>query len=413
MKIFKPLAILAITLLVMSCNNDDNNNTLSSKSFTVTIENVIEGKEYFNSGVTSEAGVGPGGSTSFSFNAGKGHYLQFGTMLVKSNDLFYAPSDEGIALFDADGNALTGDITSQISLWDAGTEVNEMPGSGANQPMNQSGANTGNVENGNVRIVNDGFSYPNTNEVISVTISHDGGTLFTVTIDNISGSSSLATPLAPGTWVVHSSEQKPMFTDGSSASAGLEKLAEDGDNSSMDENLSSKSGFVSPFAPGPYSYSNTNEIFTTGSVSNSALESLAEDGNPSEFTTIFNTPTGSSSAGALFPNNTYSFTFTADESGKLSFATMLVQSNDWFFGADNINLFSNGTALSGDITDMIELYDAGTEVDEYAGAGNNQPVRQTGANTGGSENGNVMEETSPSQNMPIVSDMIKVTITSN
>ena len=409
--IFKLLSIALLLTFIISCNDDDDN--LISKSFTVTIKNVFEVKDYFNSGTISESGIAPGTSTSFSFNAGKGHYLQFGTMLVKSNDLFYAPSDTGIALYDSNGNATTGNITSQIKLWDAGTEVNETPGMGTNQPMNQSGPNTGTDENGNVHIVNDGFTYPSIEDVISVMITHDGGTFFTVTINNISDTSTLDTPLAPGTWVVHSENQKPMFTEGDTASLALEKLAEDGDNATMDTNLSSKSGFVSPFAPGAYSIGTINEIFTTINTANTALENLAEDGNPSGFMNVFNTPKGSSSAGALFPNSSYSFTFTANEGDSLSFGLMLVQSNDWFFGIDNITLFPNGIALSGDITNMVKLYDAGTEVDEFAGAGNSQPVRQTGANIGDSENGNVIEESNLSANVPTISTMIKVSIISN
>ncbi|MFK5959267.1 MAG: spondin domain-containing protein [Lutibacter sp.] len=411
--IFKLTTITFILIFFSSCTDDDNAINLISKNFTVTIENVFEAKDYFDSGTISEAGIAPGTSTSFSFNAGKGHYLQFGIMFVKSNDLFYAPNDGGIALYDTNGNATTGNITSQIKLWDAGTEVNEAPGMGSNQPMNQSGPNTGVAENGNVHMVNDGFSYPTTENVISVMIAHNGGTLFTVTINNISDASSLATPLAPGTWVIHSENQKPMFTNGNTASLGLEKLAEDGDNSAMDTNLSSKSGFFSPFAPGAYSIGTLNEIFSIGNTANAALESLAEDGDPSGFTSVFNTPNGSNSPGPLLPNNTYSFTFTANESDNLSFALMLVHSNDWFFSADTIELFPNGTALSGDITSLIKLLDAGTEADEYAGSGNNQPARQTGANVGVSENGNVTEESSLSENIPTLSDMIKVIITSN
>lgn len=220
--ILKLLTITFILTILASCNDDNN---LISQQFTVTIENVFETKDYFNSGTISEAGIAPGSSTSFSFNAGKGHYLQFGTMFVKSNDLFYAPNDTGIALYDGNGNATTGNITSQIKLWDAGTEVNETPGMGSNQPMNQTGPNTGVTENGNVHMVNDSFTYPATEDIISVMIAHDGGTLFTVTISNISDTSSFVTPLAPGTWVLHSENQKPMFTNGNTASLGLEKLA--------------------------------------------------------------------------------------------------------------------------------------------------------------------------------------------
>jgi hypothetical protein len=410
-RISKLVTVALILITFASCDND--NNDLITKNFTVTIENVFETKDYFNSGTTSQTGVGPGNSTSFSFNAGKGHYLQFGAMFVKSNDLFYAPSDSGIALYDMNGTATTGDVTAQIKLWDAGTEINETPGIGANQPMNQAGPNTGTDEDGTVHMVNDGFTYPMTSSIIEVLLTHDGGTMFTVTINNISDGSTLPTPLAPGTWVIHSENQKPMFTDGNTASLGLEKLAEDGDNSAMDANLSSKSGLVSPFAPGAYAIGTSNTIFNTGSTADSALEALAEDGDPSGFTTVFNTPNGSAGPGALFPNNTYSFTFTGDEDEKLSFATMLVQSNDWFFGVNNINLFTNGTAISGDITNLVRLYDAGTEVDEYAGAGNNQPARQTAANTGATENSNTIEEAMPSLNVPSMSNMIKVTITTN
>ena len=68
--------------------------------------------------------------------------LSFATKFVQSNDLFYAPDGEGIAVWGDDG-PITGDITDQIMLWDAGTEVNQEPGTGADQPIrggNKSGA---------------------------------------------------------------------------------------------------------------------------------------------------------------------------------------------------------------------------------------------------------------------------------
>ena len=92
-------------------------------------------------------------------------------MFVQSNDLFYAPDGKGINLFNADGSAISGDITGQISLWDAGSEVNEAPGFGANQAPRQAGPNTGADENGVVQIVADGYSYPATADTILVTIS--------------------------------------------------------------------------------------------------------------------------------------------------------------------------------------------------------------------------------------------------
>ena len=55
-------------------------------------------------------------------------------------------------------------------LWDAGTEVNEEPGVGLNQAPRQAGPNTGMTENGIVKMVNDGYTYPAVSEVIRVTI---------------------------------------------------------------------------------------------------------------------------------------------------------------------------------------------------------------------------------------------------
>ena len=57
-------------------------------------------------------------------------------MFGQSNDLFYS-NDRPIALFDAAGKPVRGDMTPQLSLWDAGTEVNEEPGLGPNQGPRQ------------------------------------------------------------------------------------------------------------------------------------------------------------------------------------------------------------------------------------------------------------------------------------
>ena len=69
---------------------------------------------------------------------------------------------------------MRGDITSQILLWDAGTEVNEEPGVGPNQAALQPAPNTGPAEHGVVRPiteVKDGFHYPTVPEVLRVTIT--------------------------------------------------------------------------------------------------------------------------------------------------------------------------------------------------------------------------------------------------
>ena len=413
------IVLVVMFFITISCNNDDT--TLASATFKVTIENVFTPKTFQDNGVFNA--IPPGMSQSFDFNAGKGSYLSFATMFVKSNDLFYGFSDTGIELYDGDV-AKTGDITMFVDLWDAGTEVNQEPGMGDNQPMNQTGANTGEDENGNIHLVNDSFTYPIDASVIKVSLAHDGGTMFTVTIENLSSTASLSTPLAPGVWAVHKEGAK-LFTEGNPASAGMEKLSEDGDNSMMNTFLTNNSGYFSPFAPGVFAIhkASVKPLFTNNSSdTGNGLEALAEDGNPSllgsslatlssvSTSGIFNTPVGASGAGPLLPMNSYSFIFTAQEGDYLSLATMLVESNDLFYAFDEegIALFTNSTPITGDITSSISLWDAGTEVNEYPGAGNHQPLRG-GVMSGDSENG-LVHLVNDTFEYPTVSNAIKVTI---
>ena len=300
-------------LALISCKEDEKIDPMAT--FTVTIQNVFEGKEYFSSGAMEA--VPPGESYSFSFQAGKGHYLSFATMFVQSNDLFYAPEGSGLPLYNDSGNPITGDVTNLLYLWDAGTEVNQEPGAGTDQAPRQSGPDTGTDENGTVKLlteVNDGFTYPTIGDVISVILEHDGKTMFTVTIKNVSNLVNFQTPLAPGSWVIHGSGN-PIFTSGSPASDGLEDLAEDGSNSILINALEQNSGYVSPFAPGAWAVHNiVNPIYSIGQTASSDLEMLAEDGDPSGFLSsltglsgvymydVFTMPVGSSGPAPIFPN---------------------------------------------------------------------------------------------------------------
>lgn len=103
----------------------------------------------------------PGKSYQFSFKARPGDRLSFAVMYVQSNDLFYAPMDTGLELFT--GNTpMSGDLTSKVMLWDAGTEINQKPGEGADQAPRQAGPNTGAMEKEPIQMIadrKDGFSY--------------------------------------------------------------------------------------------------------------------------------------------------------------------------------------------------------------------------------------------------------------
>ncbi len=115
--------------------------------------------DVFNTPVGADAPgvVGAGAAYEYLIEAYPGQYLTFATMFVQSNDWFFAPGPEGLALFDADGNPISGDITDQIFLWNAGTEVDQTPGEGSDQAPRQAGPNTGEAENGLVSLV-EGFT---------------------------------------------------------------------------------------------------------------------------------------------------------------------------------------------------------------------------------------------------------------
>jgi len=118
--------------------------------------------------------IGPNGAYEFTFTAKPGTYFTYTQMFGQSNDLFYSP-EKPIALFDKNGKPIDGELTAQVKLWDAGTEVNEEPGFGPNQAPRQAAPNTGKSEKEAVRAiedVKDGFTYPQTAQVFKITITH-------------------------------------------------------------------------------------------------------------------------------------------------------------------------------------------------------------------------------------------------
>ena len=120
--------------------------------------------------VRGQPAIYPGGLFRAKFKANPGDKFSFAVMLEQSNDAFYAPGPEGIELFDADGNPTSGDVTAQIMLWDAGTEVNQAPGLGPDTGINEQDFNQGETENGVVHLLDDGFTYPPVDAIIKVSI---------------------------------------------------------------------------------------------------------------------------------------------------------------------------------------------------------------------------------------------------
>ncbi|NNE10188.1 MAG: hypothetical protein HKN20_16635, partial [Gemmatimonadetes bacterium] len=413
------LVALMIAPLV-GCGDDDNEGPMnpgtSSKTFRVTITNTsgdfafpVSGSFSVPVGATEAGAIGPGQAYEFRVGATPGQALSFATMMVQSNDLFFAPDGDGIALFDGSDNPISGNVTDQVELWDAGTEEDEEPGLGGTQaPRQDPAGNDGpNDPDNTVRLANGPFTYPAVSDMIEVTITHEGGNTFLVRIENVSVEGTLVTttnemlavPMAPGIFVVHS-DPNPYFTAGSpDAGDGLEALAEDGNASGLAAYLGTMTGVGTPFAPGVWAVHTTDGPFFDDNVAyrSNGIEALAEDGDPAGLATavmsragieasgVFNTPTGAAGPGALMPGATYAFEFDASDGDRLSLATMFVQSNDLFVAPNDmgVDLYPGGAALSGDITSMFDLWDAGTEANQWPGAGPDPAPRQDPAGNDG------------------------------
>ncbi|MFB9052880.1 spondin domain-containing protein [Formosa undariae] len=448
------LGVAFLGLVGMSCSSDDDNsneNITPDSTFTVTIENIVPVQAFLKSGVfntpTGDSSPGPatpGKKYEFLVDAGRSQKLSFVTMLAATNDAFFGPGNDGIALYEDNGNPISGDVTDQVFLWDAGTEVNEEPAVGPNTVTNQSGPNTGVDENGNVLLMSnvtngEAFDFPEVNEIINVSVTYMTGTQFLITIEDLADatlSTSLGdrvAPLSPGVYVVHGGTN-PLFTEGESDfGQGIENISEDGDVTNLLAYTAENTGVTYPASPGVWAVhdNGTNPLFTEGAVDyGNGVEGIAEDGNTAALGAsvlslegvsqgaIFNTPVGSSSPGPILPGSSYSFTFDAQVGDHLSFVNMLAATNDVFFGTSDagIALFnSNGVAVSGDITSNIYLWDAGTEVNEEPAIGPNTVTNQLDGDTGIDETNDVMllSNVNDGYAYPAVNSVLKVTITAN
>jgi len=184
-----------------------------------------------------------------------------------------------------------------------------------------------------------------------------------------------------------------------------------------------------PLSPGVYAVHTPDEpVFSSGDPERSnGLEEVAEDGSPGRLvesltgretvvrTGAFTTPVGAGGPGPLTPGNAYEFEVLARRPATyLSLVTMFVPSNDLFYafgGADGARLFEDGDPVSGDVTDRVGLWDAGTEINEEPGVGSNQVQRQRGAGVGSVERGTVapIDEVN-GYDYPATADVIRVTV---
>lgn len=424
-----------------------------AQDFRIRIENVApfqqlkSGTASVPLGLSAPGPIHPGEAFEFQFTAGAGHRLSFVSMLGQSNDWFLGTEPEGLALFEH-GEPVSGDVTARLSLWDAGTEVNEEPGVGPHTGPRQADAPDGpgaadpdprvrrlgtsvQLDNG------DTFNLPPIASMIRVTLTPSGQT-FTVRIENVSDALTLHTSegpsavgFSPVVWAVADGTH-PLFTpDEADRGHGLEALAESGDVSQLEASLRPLSGLATPVSAGVLVvHRDRAPLFTLGQADRGeGLEALVEDGRPEAVgqaldarvdtdaslrsVAIFDVPVGRENPAAALPGQAFELTFSASPGDRLSLASMFAWSNDWFFATPEagIALFDlDGAPISGPLSGELRILDLGTERSEEPGIGHATGAQQPGPNVGDPDTDTRVREVTGAEYPLPASGHVRVTI---
>jgi hypothetical protein len=423
------LGVVAMALvapaLTAGCGNggisgDDVGGTTTS--FLLRVEQVGVPYAYLRSG--DLPALAPGEWTEIVFTAGRGHRLVFAMMFSESNDFFYAPVGAGLPLHDEEGRAIAGDVTANIALWDAGTELNQEPGLGPDQAPRQIAPDTGAADPQPwARLAPNEFdNLPLVSDVLRATMTVGADQTFHLRLENVSTGTTLRTsdgltkavPLSAGAWALHESAD-PVLTLGDVAHPfEIERLAEDGDPVPLTAALGHRTGFSSSLSPGAWLvHREAGTLFD-----DPALEQIAEDGDPSQLQGSLARRFRDGRFGTFDPSLTrqvFELELAAAPGDRLSFATMFVDSNDVFLGppTEGLALFDGATPRGGEITGELQWWDAGTEVNQEPGVGNDQAPRQLAPGDGAGEDLPIVRVDARDDGFfyPPVSATVKVTLT--
>lgn len=384
------LSLTSISLLVTACtkNEEDMSETYSS---SITVENVLESKPLVESGTFKHIGesplIMPGESVSFQFSAAKGQALSFATMYGWSNDLFFAPANPGIKLYQDNGDPIVGDVSSQLKLWDNGTRINQTPGAKVVHPGTAEITPKNIVE---VKGTDDqGNTFTDASQLMKLMLHYDGNSTFTLTITNTSGGTSNPTPFSPGVWAIsyivggNLLKPYPIYEAGKPSANGITNIAEMGDNSILGNYIAGQTGIFTPLSPVLVVIYNgiDNPIYKTGeSDRGKGLKELAQKGDASGLSKYLKTVNGVKQVFVL-PETTTNILLPkiGDQAGgrvtqqfnyadgdRLAIATMYGFSNDWFFASKDNGI---DAGQKGDVSSTIGLFDNGTAINQFPGAG--------------------------------------------
>lgn len=424
------LALAILTLLATACTKEDENMSQTYNS-SISVENVLDSKPLVESGTFKNTGVSPlimpGESASFQFSAAKGQYISFATMYGWSNDLFFAPANPGLKVYQDNGNPIEGDVSSQVRLWDNGTRINQAPGMAVVHPGTPEITPKNIVE---VKGTDDqGNTYADASLLMKLMLHYEGNSTFTLTITNTSGGTSNPTPFSPGVWVISyiagGNLLKPysLYEAGKPSANGLTNIAEMGDNSILGNYIAGQTGIFTPLSPVlVVIYSGIdNPIYKIGELDRGkGLKDLAQKGDANGLAAYLKTLNGVKQVYVLSepttnillpkigdqPGGRVTQQFSYATGDRLAIATMYGFSNDWFFASKDNGI---DAAQKGDISSTLALYDDGTAINQFPGAGITQfnlagtPLVESKA-----------IESVPNPNafttLPDISNIIKVTI---
>lgn len=424
-------ALAAIPFFLLACDDNDDNTMESGMPSTITVENVLDSKPLVESGTFKNNGASPvimpGESTTIQFSAAKGQALSFATMYGWSNDLFFAPENPGIKLYQDNGTPIEGDVSSQIKLWDNGTRINQTPGATVMHP------GTAETTAKNITEVSgtdaQGNTYAAASSLMKASLHYDGNSMFTLTITNTSGTTSNPTPFSPGVWAIsyiaggNLLNPNPLYEKGKPSMNGLTKIAEAGDTMDLGNYIKGQTGIFTPLSPILVVVYNgiDNPLYKTGEADRGkGLKELAQKGDASVLAAYLKQVQGVKQVYVLpAAGSTVLLPKIAGQSGgkvsqqlnvqagdKIAIATMYGFSNDWFFATKGNGI---DATQKGDISTSIALYDNGTALNQFPGAGITQFNL---AGTPLTESKPIQEVPNPNAftTLPAISNMIKVTL---
>ena len=362
-------AVVLAGLVFTSCSKDDDMKPSTGSMRTLTVENIVTPKLFVESGSFKNMGespiIQPGQSVSFKFKAGKGQALMFTTMYGKSKDWFFASQQPGIKLFNAQGKAMTGDVSSQVKLWDNGTKNDKTGASESNPIMEVKGVDA--------------------SKLLNVMLSYEEPTSeFTLTIKNTSAGTGNETPFSPGIWAVSTFDgnkllaEKPFFTPGEKSNPEMTDIAQMGKIDKLKMKVEANTGIITGIFPVlvVVYQGEKNPIYELGKNDpGMGLKDLAQKGNASKLQESLKKMKGVkgiyiAGTAPVGPGQKVMTQYKAGDGDKLAFVTMFGFSNDWFYANEQ----ALSAKLSGDITNKTALFDSGTGVDQYPGAGNRQAL---------------------------------------